>query len=139
MKQFAILAVMMTFVINPVFARCHAANSQIEQSDSQNTDRANSGQGCHEVLPSDVEEKNHNPKAPMDCSGCAECDAYYQKANEVALKVAAADLPGADKILAFESVLQVDAALWMSARLRPPGLAPPVVSTPVQLKNILIL
>ncbi len=134
-KQIAILAVMVTFVINPVFACCHASATPSEQAAvASESDSPSSEKGCHDAAPWPSEKM-----APMDCAGCAECDAYYQKANEVALKAFAAELPSAEKILAFDAALQIDVGLWISARLRPPSLAPPVPLSPVQLNNILIL
>ena len=102
-------------------------------------ENASSHVGCHEAATSGEQPKTHNPMGPMDCAGCTECDAYYQKANEVALKAVTAEVPGSEKMMAFDASLQIDPGLWISARLRPPSLAPPVTLSPVQLNNILIL
>lgn len=141
-KQIAIWTVLMTFLINPVFACCHAGASPVEESMStMESVNGSSHKGCHdaEPSPSDEQPQKHNPMEPMDCAGCVQCDAYYQKYNEIALKALVAELPSGEKTLTAEASLQVDVALWTSARLRPPSLAPPVQLSPVQLNNILIL
>ena len=140
-----VLAVLVTFVINPAFACCHAGASFVEETGGKvEGDGRPDHINCHDTVPAPAE----SPAKPigalgssgqMDCSGCADCDAYYQQANDVAVKAVAAELPGLEKILAFEAIIQVDVAIWRSARLRPPGLAPPATLSPVELSNILIL
>ena len=142
-KQIAILTMMVTFVINPVFACCHPDGNSNAYNLADNTgDQGDaSHSGCHDETATPVggNSDSHGSQDLMDCSGCVSCDAYFQKISNATFTAIVVEAPSLEDVVEYKATLEGGIPLWTVAGLKPPGRASPVVLSPFELSDILII